>query len=113
MPNLTAEWPEKLSPSVTVAKLRIPRQDVSGDDNLENVDALSFSPWRVTAAHTPLGNTMRLRKEVYRRRQKLNKQKEPHSAGEVLIHRDCQERSSQLMPMSGMFPAHRGFCSFR
>ena len=53
-------------PCVTVAKLRIPQQDISGDDNLERMDALSFTPWRVTAEHRPLGNIMRVRKEVYR-----------------------------------------------
>jgi hypothetical protein len=88
--DVTIEWPEALSPFVTVAKLRIPRQDISGDDNLEKMDALSFTPWRVTAEHVPLGNIMRARKEVYRHssilRHKLNKQQrtEPCSADEVL-----------------------------
>ncbi len=57
--DLTVNWPEKLSPFVTVAKLRIPQQDISGPDSLEKLDALSFSPWRVTADHAPLGNMMR------------------------------------------------------
>jgi hypothetical protein len=88
--DTTVEWPEQLSPFVTVAKLRIPQQDISGADNLEKVDALSFNPWRVTADHAPLGNIMRARKEVYRHssilRHKLNQQtlKEPRSADEVL-----------------------------
>jgi hypothetical protein len=88
--DVTVEWPEELSPFVTVAKLRIPQQDISGDDNLEKMDALSFSPWRVTAEHRPLGNIMRARREVYRRssilRHKLNNQEraEPRSAEEVL-----------------------------
>lgn len=84
--DTTVEWPEQLSPSVTVAKLRLPQQDISGPDNLEKMDALSFTPWRVTAEHAPLGNIMRARKEVYRRssieRHKLNQQPrtEPRSA---------------------------------
>jgi hypothetical protein len=88
--DLTVEWPEQLSPYVTVAKLRLPRQDISGADNLEKMDALSFTPWRVTAEHAPLGNIMRARKEVYRHssllRHKINQQRraEPHSADEVL-----------------------------
>ncbi|WP_329433075.1 catalase family protein [Streptomyces sp. NBC_01280] len=88
--DTTVEWPEKLSPPVTVAKLRLPQQDISGPENLEKMDALSFTPWRVTAEHAPLGNIMRARKEVYRRssieRHKLNKQPrtEPRSADEVL-----------------------------
>ena len=88
--DVTIEWPEALSPFVTVAKLRIPQQDISGDDNLEKMDALSFTPWRVTVEHRPLGNIMRARKEVYRHssmlRHKLNRQErtEPRSADDVL-----------------------------
>jgi hypothetical protein len=87
--DVTVEWPETLSPFVTVAKLRIPQQDIAGDDNLEKMDALSFTPWRVTAEHAPLGNIMRARKEVYRRssllRHQLNKQtrSEPRSVDQV------------------------------
>ncbi|MFI6494964.1 catalase family protein [Streptomyces sp. NPDC050564] len=88
--DVTVEWSEELSPSVTVAKLRIPQQDISGEDNLRKLDALSLNPWRVTAEHRPLGNIMRVRKEVYRNssilRHKLNDQerKEPRSADDVL-----------------------------
>jgi hypothetical protein len=88
--DVTVEWPEALSSFVTVAKLRIPQQDISGDDNLEKMDALSFTPWRVTAAHRPLGNIMRARREVYRHssilRHKLNQQQrtEPGSADQVI-----------------------------
>ena len=88
--DVTVEWPEQLSAFVTVAKLRIPQQDISDDDNLEKMDALSFTPWRVTAEHAPLGNIMRARKEVYRHssilRHKLNQQErtEPRSADQVL-----------------------------
>ncbi|MYX95907.1 catalase, partial [Streptomyces sp. SID486] len=88
--DLTVEWPEKLSPSVTVARLRLPQQDISSPENLAKMDALSFTPWRVTAEHAPLGNIMRARKEVYRHssiaRHKLNEQPrtEPRSADEVL-----------------------------
>ncbi|MDH6708848.1 hypothetical protein P3T27_005594 [Kitasatospora sp. MAA19] len=88
--DTTVEWPEQLSPSVTVAKLRLPQQDISGPENLETMDALSFTPWRVTAEHAPLGNIMRARKEVYRHssieRHKLNRQPrtEPRSIDEAL-----------------------------
>ncbi|MFI0229069.1 catalase family protein [Streptomyces sp. NPDC017086] len=87
--DTTVEWPERLSPPVTVARLRLPRQDISGPENLDRMDSLSFTPWRVTAEHAPLGNIMRARKEVYRQssiqRHKLNRQPrtEPRSADEV------------------------------
>ena len=88
--DVTVEWPEKLSPFITVAKLRLPQQDISDDTNLEKMDVLSFTPWRVTAEHAPLGNIMRVRKEVYRHssilRHRLNRQErsEPGSADQVL-----------------------------
>jgi hypothetical protein len=88
--DTTVEWPEALSPCVTVATLRIPQQDISSADNLEKMDALSFTPWRVTAEHAPLGKIMRARKEVYRHASILRHQliQEPHieprSANELL-----------------------------
>jgi hemoglobin-like flavoprotein len=88
--DVTVEWPEQLSPFVTVAKLHLPQQDISDDANLEKMDGLSFTPWRVTAEHAPLGNIMRVRKEVYRHssilRHRLNQQPrvEPSTADQVL-----------------------------
>jgi hypothetical protein len=87
--DVTVPWPEQLSPFVTVARLRLPRQDIGGDDNLDKMDAVSLTPWRVTEANRPLGNIMRARKEVYRQssilRHRLNRQvrKEPISLAEV------------------------------
>jgi hypothetical protein len=87
--NLTVRWPENISPFVTVAKLRLPQQDIGGDDNFELMDATSMSPWRVTEEHRPLGNIMRSRKEAYRQssilRHQLNHQprKEPKNLAEV------------------------------
>lgn len=85
----TVVWPEALSPFVTVAKLRLPKQDIGGDDNLERMDATSMTAWRVTGAHRPLGNIMRVRKEIYRNssilRHEKNHQarKEPRNVAEV------------------------------
>jgi len=87
--DVTVRWAESLSPFVTVAKLRLPQQDIGGDDNLDRMDATSMSPWRVTEEHRPLGNIMRSRKEVYRTssilRHQINKQprKEPENLAEV------------------------------
>ncbi|HKN48807.1 MAG TPA: catalase family protein [Actinomycetota bacterium] len=87
--DLTVEWPEPLSPFVTVARVRLPQQDISGDDNLEEMDATSITPWRCPEEHRPLGNLMRMRKEVYRQssilRHALNHQirREPKSLADV------------------------------
>ena len=87
--DVTVRWSETLSPFVTVAKLRLPQQDIGGEDNLERMDATSMTAWRVTEAHRPLGNIMRARKEVYRQssllRHQANNQvrKEPKNLAEV------------------------------
>ncbi len=87
--DLTLEWPEALSPFVTVAKVRLPRQDISGDDIQEAMDATSITPWRITEEHRPLGNLQRARKEVYRQssilRHELNHQvrREPENLAEI------------------------------
>ena len=85
----TVVWPESLSPFVTVAKLRLPQQDIGGEDNFEKMDKTSMSPWRVTEQHRPLGSIMRSRKEVYRHssilRHQTNHQerREPKNLAEV------------------------------
>ncbi|MBV9355659.1 MAG: catalase family protein [Chloroflexi bacterium] len=83
--ELTVEWPEQLSPFVTVGSIHIPRQDVSGvdGDSVERTDALAFNQWRVTAEHAPLGEIMHVRK-VYttsaRVRRVLNHQSQTEPA---------------------------------
>jgi hypothetical protein len=85
----TVEWPEKLSPFVTVGRVHIPRQDISGNENFEKTDALAFNQWRVTEDHRPLGEIMQVRR-IYSASAKLRRtinhqpQTEPAGADEVL-----------------------------
>ncbi|SEB14319.1 catalase family protein [Pedobacter hartonius] len=87
--DLTIKWPEQLSPFVTVANLKIPKQDISGGDNLKIMEHLSFSPFRCLEENRPLGNLQLTRKEVYRQssilRNKLNHvpRKEPSGPEEI------------------------------
>jgi hypothetical protein len=87
--DTTVEWPETLSPFVTVGRVHLPRQDISGPENFEKGDALAFNQWRVTSDHRPLGEIMDVRR-VYtasaRVRRTLNHQpqREPTGADEVL-----------------------------
>jgi hypothetical protein len=87
--NATVEWPEKLSPFVTVGRVHLPRQDISGPENFEKGDALAFNQWRVTSDHRPLGEIMDVRR-IYsasakvRRTLNHQRQTEPTSAEEVL-----------------------------
>ena len=87
--DATVEWPEKLSPFVTVGRVHLPRQDISGPENFEKGDALAFNQWRVTADHRPLGEIMDVRR-IYSASAKVRRtlnhqpQTEPASADEVL-----------------------------
>ena len=87
--DLTVEWPESLSPFVTVGRVHLPRQDISGPENFEQDDALAFNQWRVTADHRPLGEIMNVRR-IYSASAKVRRtlnhqgQTEPTSADEVL-----------------------------
>jgi hypothetical protein len=87
--DVTVEWPEKLSPFVTVGRVHLPRQDISGPENLDKGDALAFNQWRVTADHRPLGEIMDVRR-IYTASAKVRRtlnhqpQTEPTSADEAL-----------------------------
>jgi hypothetical protein len=90
--DTTVEWPEKLSPFVTVGRVHLARQDISAPENFERGDALAFNQWRVTSDHRPLGEIMDVRR-IYtasaKARRALNHQpqREPTSADEVLTWR--------------------------
>lgn len=87
--DLTVEWPEKLSPFVTVARLTFDRQDIGHESNLKSAEGVSMTPWRCPEEHQPLGSIQRLRKQVYQQssvhRHKLNgmKREEPSSPDEL------------------------------
>ena len=104
--DATVEWPEKLSPFVTVGRVHLPRQDISGPENVEKGDALAFNQWRVTSDHRPMGEIMDVRR-VYTASAKVRRalnhqpQREPTSADEVLAwpgsNRDVIASSEQLV----------------
>lgn len=61
-------WTVEHAPFVTVARLRVPKCDLSDSRAKalsEAVNRLSFSPWHTTEDHRPLGNVMRARKVAY------------------------------------------------
>ena len=82
-------WGELL----TVGRVHLRRQNISGPENFEKGDALSFNQWRVTSDHRPLGEIMNVRR-IYtasaKVRRTLNRQPhtEPTSADSVLA---CSE----------------------
>jgi hypothetical protein len=63
--NNAVLWPERLSPRVSVATLRMPRQTFDSVAQMEFARKLSYNPWHTIADHRPLGNQSRARWRMY------------------------------------------------
>ncbi|HYR58245.1 MAG TPA: hypothetical protein VEO95_06435 [Chthoniobacteraceae bacterium] len=63
--NNAVLWPEKLSPRVSVATLRLPKQKFDSPAQLDFARQLSYNPWHTVAEHRPLGNQSRARQRMY------------------------------------------------
>jgi hypothetical protein len=69
--NNAVLWPEKLSPRISVATLRLPRQKFDSQAQIEFAKRLSYNPWHTIAEHRPLGNQSRARHRMYEQLSKL------------------------------------------
>ncbi len=58
-------WPPRLSPRVSVATLRLPRQTFHSPAQMAFAKRLSYNPWHCIPEHRPLGNQSRARKRMY------------------------------------------------
>ncbi|MGB0124245.1 MAG: hypothetical protein WA419_04800 [Silvibacterium sp.] len=63
--NNSVLWPEKLSPRIWAATLRLPRQKFDSPAQLDFARLLSYNPWHCIAEHRPLGNQNRARRRMY------------------------------------------------
>jgi len=63
--NNAVLWPEKRSPRIAAATLRIPRQKFNSPAQIEFEKRLSYNPWHCIPEHRPLGNQSRARKRMY------------------------------------------------
>jgi hypothetical protein len=79
--NNAVLWPEKLSPRVSAATLRIPRQKFDSPAQLDFARRLSYNPWHCVAEHRPLGNQSRARRRMYDTLSKLR-----HSMNNVPLY---------------------------
>ncbi len=74
--NASVLWPERLSPFVPVATLRIPRQTFDSPGQMAFAHNLAYNPWHSIPEHRPLGNQSRARYRMYgelsRLRQQMN-----------------------------------------
>lgn len=78
--DASIEWLERMSPFVPVAKIIVPKQKFDSPEQTVFARKLSYNPWHAIAAHRPLGNQNRARREIYfelsKLRQSMNQ--EPH-----------------------------------
>ena len=69
--NNAVLWPEKLSPRISVATLRLPRQTFNSPAQMEFARRLRYNPWHSIPEHRPLGNQSRARRRMYYELSKL------------------------------------------
>ncbi|MGH8092315.1 MAG: catalase family protein [Chthoniobacterales bacterium] len=69
--NNAVLWREELSPRVSVATLRLPKQKFDSHAQMEFAKKLSYNPWHTIAEHRPLGNQSRARRRMYETLSKL------------------------------------------
>ncbi len=69
--NASVIWPERLSPLITVALLRLPVQTFDTPEQHAWARSLSFQPWHCIAEHRPLGSQNRARRTIYLELSKL------------------------------------------
>jgi hypothetical protein len=75
--NAAVRWPERLSPSVPVATLRIPPQTFDSPEQMRFAGYLSYNPWHALVEHRPLGSQNRARLRVY---QELSRMRQSENA---------------------------------
>ncbi len=87
--NAGVMWPRRLSPFVTVARLRIPRQTFNTAAQMAFAKNLKFNPWHALPEHRPLGNQSRTRFRLYRElsdfRQQMNQAKHLEPTGDEVF----------------------------
>lgn len=63
--DTTVDWPEKLSPFIKVATIKIPKQTFTSKEQMAFAENLYFSAWHVLPEHRPLGSINRARRFAY------------------------------------------------
>ena len=95
--NAGVRWPEKLSPWVPVATLRLPRQSPSWAAQFALAHRLSYNPWHSLKEHRPLGNQSRARFDMYQTlahlRQTQNRTPHIEPTGDELLDKASDDPS--------------------
>jgi hypothetical protein len=84
--NASVKWPERLSPYVPVAEVRLLAERFDSDAQLRFADVLRYNPWHSLPEHRPLGNSNRARRQMYwelaKLRQRMNQVDHVEPTGE-------------------------------
>jgi hypothetical protein len=84
-------WPERLSPRIPVATLRLPCQSSDYMAQLAFARRLRYNPWHCIAEHRPLGNQSRARRQMYAAlaelRQSMNSVSDYEPTGDEVLDR--------------------------
>jgi hypothetical protein len=87
--NASVRWPEKLSPFVPAATVRIPRQKFDTLAHDAFAKRIAINPWHCLIEHRPLGNQSRARRRMYsqlsRLRQQMNQVPHIEPTGEEVL----------------------------
>ena len=87
--NAAVRWPEKLSPFIPAAVIRIPRQVFDSPAQFAFTRQLSINPWHCLHEHRPLGNQSRARRRMYlelsRFRQQMNETEHVEPTGDEVF----------------------------
>ena len=63
--DASVEWSEQQSAFRTVARVRIPKQNIDEAGRDRSCEEAAFNPWHSLAEHRPLGDFNRARREIY------------------------------------------------
>lgn len=63
--DTTVDWPEKLSPLIKVATIKIPKQTFDSPEQMVFAENSYFAAWHSLPEHRPLGNINRARRFAY------------------------------------------------
>ncbi len=63
--DITIDWPEKLSPLIKVASIKIPKQTFDSKAQMDFAENSYFSAWHSLPEHRPLGSINRARRFAY------------------------------------------------
>jgi hypothetical protein len=110
-----AEWKESDSPSICIAQLVIPQQDLSSEEGAAMkaaVDAMEFNPWKTTEDFRPLGALNRARDPVYHSSQEFRTGHPASSSSGCPFSSSSDTKVTSMSNPQGTTGTNAGKCPF-